>query len=146
MTDDESALLAKLGDPDERVRVEAAQALHARKYPSAIAACVRTINDGADELHLDRTPAVTCLIEIGMPALTPLLDVLLAPDQMTRLRAQRAIEGISLAQPEFQAPTRAARDANWRAWWQTIGYAYDAGEEQRQDAVSRLRTWAGTRK
>ena len=146
MTDDGSALLAKLSDPDERVRVDAALALHACKHPSATDACVRTIDDGADELHLDRTPAVRCLIEIGMPALLPVLDLLLAPEQMTRLRAQRAVEGITLTHPEFHAPDRQAREANWRAWWRAMGYAYDAGDAQRQDAVSRLRTWAGARK
>jgi hypothetical protein len=146
MTDDESALLAKLNNPDEQVRVDAALALHARKHPGAVEACLHTINDGADELHLDRTPAVRCLVEIGMPALTPLLDLLLAPEQMTRLRAQRAIEDITLAHPDFHAPDRKAREANWRSWWRAMGYAYDAGEAQRQDAVSRLRTWAAARK
>ena len=59
--------------------MKAAQALHARKHPRALEACVRTIDDGADELHLDRTPAVRCLVEIGEPALAALFDVLLAP-------------------------------------------------------------------
>jgi hypothetical protein len=145
MTDDASTL-AKLDDPDEQVRVKAAQALHTRKHPSALEACVRTIDDGADELHMDRTPAVRCLVEIGEPALAPLFDLLLAPRELTRLRALRAIEGITVALPEFQAPDQQAREASWRAWWQTIGYAYNAEPAPRQDAVARLRAWVAARK
>jgi hypothetical protein len=146
MTDDAVALLAKLKDPDEQVRVDAAQALHARHDPHAIEACTRTIDDGADELHADRTPAVRCLIDIGMPALPSLFDLLLAPGELTRLRAQRAVEGITLALPDFQAADPQGRDARWRAWWQAIGYAYDAAPEARQPGVARLRAWAAARK
>ena len=88
-----------------------------REYPRALEACIRTIDDGVDELHADHTPAVRCLVEIGLPAVVPLLDVLLAPGQLTRLHAQRAIEKITLALPEFQAPDRRAREDSWRAWW-----------------------------
>lgn len=107
-----------------------------------------TIDDAADELHADRTPAVRCLIEIGEPALTPLLDVLLAPGELTRLRAQRAIDGITLALPDF-GPDPQAREASWRAWCQSMGYgsyAYNAASQPRHDAVARLRAWAAIRK
>jgi hypothetical protein len=146
MTDDDVAkLLAKLNDPDEQVRVDAAQGLHARRDPRALDACIRTIDDGADELHADHTPAVRCLIEIGVPALPAVFDLLLAAGELTRLRAQRAVEGITLALPDFQAADPQARDARWRAWWQTVGYAYDAAAQARQHGVEQLRAWAAAR-
>jgi hypothetical protein len=38
--------------------------------------CLRTIDDKPDPGHSDHTPSVRCLIEIGRPALVPVIGLL----------------------------------------------------------------------
>lgn len=138
--------LRALDDPDEAVRARAAAALHAMEHPGALAACLRTIDDAADPLHADRTPSVQCLIELGPPALPALLDLLGAGDRMTRLHAQRAVEGITRRMHGFdgRAWTGGTAEA-WIAWWTSIGYENDADDAARAAGVQRLRAWAAAR-
>lgn len=66
----------------------------AGKHPAAIEALIRTIDDAPDPAHLDITPSVDALIECGVAAVEALLPLLDAENEMTRLHAQRALEGI----------------------------------------------------
>lgn len=106
-----------------------------------IDAHIRALDDDADALHSDITPAVNALAAIGEPALPALLEPLAAPAELTRLHAQRALEGVIYQRHGFRAGQGfpaggedAARD-DLRA----IGYAYDADDESRDAAIARLR-------
>src|SRR5919198_6603025 len=89
---DAQALRKALDDPDEQVRSEAAVALAELGEPEALDALIRTIDDAPDPLHLDMTPSVRALGAYGRDAFPPLLDLLDAPEELTRLHAQRALE------------------------------------------------------
>ena len=144
--DEVAGLLADLRSGDPATRARAAVALHQRRHPQALAACLQTLDDAADELHLDRTPAVQCLIELGAPALQPLLAPLQSPAAMTRLHAQRAVEGITRRRHGFdgRAWPPGALD-RWLKFWEGIGYDSKAAAPQRAAAIARLESWIGGR-
>lgn len=137
--------LVDLDNPDEYMRSQAALALQRMGHPRAMEACLRTLNDGEDMLHLDYTPAVRCLTEIGQPALDPLLPYLLRDDEITRLRAQRAVEGITIRLFQVNNENQAEVEARWRKWWKEMGYSYDADPETRQAGVAKIRAWIENR-
>src|SRR5262245_22526778 len=53
-----------------------ADAQQSRELEERISALIRTINDNHDELHAEMTPSVWHLIDIGRPALPPLVELL----------------------------------------------------------------------
>ena len=109
-----------------------------------IEAYVRAIDDDADELHLDMTPASRALGEIGLPAVPALLDLLSADSEETRLHAQRAIEAVVYAQHGFVVgrgfPSHEDEQAA-RSELVEAGYDHAAPPERREAAVERLRGW-----
>lgn len=60
----------------------------------ALAGLVRSIDENPDPLHVDVTPSVLQLMESGLPAARAVLELLDAPDALTRKRAQRVVEGV----------------------------------------------------
>jgi hypothetical protein len=107
---------------------------------------IKVIDEGEDPLHADITPAVLALGEIGLPAVPRVIDLLDAPNEMTRLRAQRALEAIVNQQFGFRYgqgfPNREAEETV-RALWRTNGdYAYDGSAETRGAAKKKWREWA----
>jgi hypothetical protein len=107
---------------------------------------IAILDRDSDELHADRTPAVARLIELGEPALVPLCDQLDHPDHLHRLRAQRAIEGIT--RRSFGFDGRAWPDGaldRWSAWWRSIAYDAEAAPADRAAAIVRLRQWSASR-
>ncbi|MEQ8755214.1 MAG: HEAT repeat domain-containing protein [Coleofasciculus sp. G1-WW12-02] len=134
--------LQDLNSSDENVRVQAAQNLQKMGQPQALKACLKTINDAPDPLHLDMTPGVQCLRNIGKPALPPLLDYLNSEDEMTRMRAEKAVLWISKLYFGFDGQQWATDGLDvWSEWWQTIGYDAEATPAQRTEAVQRMKTW-----
>lgn len=59
-----------------------------------VRALMAALDDGASPAHADITPAVTALAALGRRAVPALLDALASESEMTRLHAQRALEGI----------------------------------------------------
>lgn len=134
-----------LGDADERVRAYAAVGLARIGHPNALTACLQTLNDAPNEAHLDMTPAVQALGEMGISVVPALLDLLMNEDEFTRLHAQRVLELIlnrrhglgqepeaeKQVEEEWQAngaydyaadaATRAASVAKWRRWFEKTG-------------------------
>ena len=112
-----------------------------------IDALVRGLDDDPDPLHLDMTPAVQALGEIGTDAVPALAGPLGSPSQDTRLRAQRALEAIVQRRHGF-APGRgfpggqAEQDA--RDELAEIGYDFEAEPSERAAAIERLRVWHET--
>lgn len=113
--------------------------------PDPIAAAIASIDDDADPLHSDMTPAVHALSGMGLPAVGPLLDVLMAPDSMTRLHAQRALEGIVYRRfgfvPGRGFPNARAEDEVRALWAANGGYAWDGSEADRARSVELWRAW-----
>ena len=132
MTDDLASARQALDDPDGDVRAQAALRLAERDDPHALEALIRTIDDGAGPNHVDITPAVTALGDMGERALPALIEPLGAEDELTRLHAQRALEGA------IQSRHGGAEDPT-RAELIDIGYAYDDAPEARAAAIDRLR-------
>ena len=107
---------------------------------------IAALDRDSDELHVDRTPAVARLIELGEPALVPLYDHLDHPDHLHRQRAQRAIEGIT--RRSFGFDGRAWPDGaldKWSDWWRSVAYDAEAGPAERAAAIARLRQWSRSR-
>lgn len=140
--------LSQLNSKDELKRSDAAIQLHKLNHPDALNACIKTINDDEDKLHLDYTPSVHCLIEIGEPALLPLTDLLLSDDEYTRLRASRAVEEITINIWNREGGNNKKQIIEeWKKWWIGIGYSYEGGEtSSRTQSVDALREWIGQRK
>jgi HEAT repeat protein len=109
-----------------------------------IDALVRGLDDDPDPLHLDMTPAVHALGEVGVEAVPALAGALEAPSEDTRLRAQRALEAIVQRRHGFVPGQgfpgeRAEQDA--RDELAKIGYDSGAEPSERAAAIERLRDW-----
>jgi len=117
----------------------------AAKPRDTVESLIRRIDDDPDELHPDITPSVRALGAIGLAAVEPLLDLLLRADELTRLRAQRALEAILARRHGFRAgqgfPSAADEDA-MRAEWNANGaYDYAADPHARTESVAMWRKW-----
>jgi hypothetical protein len=82
---------------------------------------VKTINDDPDPLHADVTPSVLQLIEKGLPAVRAVLDLLDAPELLTRKRAQRVLEGVVMRR---------------HGWVAGQGYTDPDGQKKTQDLLA----------
>jgi HEAT repeat protein len=146
----QQAFTAGLRDSDERVRAYAAQGLVRIGHPTAMAACLQTLNDAADELHLDRTPAVDALGDMGLKPVPALLDLLMDEDRETRMHAQRALESIAAQRhgfrPGYRFPDAQAEEAAREEWLRNGDYQFDADRELRIQAVAKWRQWLQTAK
>lgn len=113
-----------------------------------IPSLVERINSDPDRLHSDYTPSVRRLIELGVPALSAVLDLILERRRETRMRAQRVIEEVSMHLYGFQpgAGWRSDREReSWVKMWKELGdLDWDASEESRRESVRRWRRWLDT--
>lgn len=134
--------IQELNSPDAVVRSNAAHQLCIMKHPLAVDACIKTINDLEDINHLDYTPSVSYLIEIGKPALLPLTDLMYSKDEITRLRACKAIEIITFNMFSKAGSKNKKKELKqWKEWWLTIGLRYNANDDERKNAVEKLKKW-----
>lgn len=112
---------------------------------SEIERLVTAINDKPDLLHGDRTPAVHALVEHGLEALPAVLPLLEHEDELTRLRAQRVLEGVTRAWAVERVPSRPLARADLHLWerlWRENGsFDWRASAAERAGAVARWRTW-----
>jgi hypothetical protein len=115
-----------------------------------IAKLIAKIDDDPDILHTDYTPAVHKLIKIGKPAIDPVLDLMLASDKLTRLRAQRVLEGITMKTFGFvvgQGWTKDKGEMMFKEFWTKLGdLNWEADAEMRKNAVKKWREWLSTNK
>jgi hypothetical protein len=106
---------------------------------------VERIDEDVDPLHVDFTPSVLALSGQGLPAVRAVLDLLDAPDRLTRLRAQRVVEGVVMRRngwtpgqgyhdPAGEERTRATVTANG-------SYRADAPSPERRRAIDLWRRW-----
>jgi hypothetical protein len=103
------------------------------------------LDDEPDPLHLDMTPAVIELSERGLDAVPGLLGRMLDSDKMTRLRAQRALEGVVNRRHGFRTgrgfSSPAGEEAVRELWRANGGYDFEADEASRKTSVARWRKW-----
>lgn len=133
-------LLQALNDPAETTRAAAAAELARRGHPQALAACLVTLDDGAEPTHAESTPAVWGLVSIGRPAIEPLLDRMADAPPATRQRAAHAFAQISKRQ--FGHDGNRWPDGAylvWARWWTAMGYDENSDAASRAQAVARLR-------
>jgi len=139
------AFLKGLKDSDERVRAYAASGLAGIGHPRALSAAIQTINDAPDQLHLDLTPSVFTLGDMGTAAAAQLVDLLMSEEQTTRLHAHRALEMIMAHRHGFAIgkgfPTSGSRQQAEDEWKAHGDYDYAADPATRAAAVEKLRRW-----
>jgi hypothetical protein len=103
------------------------------------------INEAPDPLHLDITPAVRELSERGLEAVPGLLTLMLDSDSMTRLHAQRALEGVVNRRHGFRAGAGFSAKADEKEardlWRINGGYDFEASDSSRTVSVERWREW-----
>jgi len=105
-------------------------------------ALLAAIDDDPDPLHLDMTPAVRALGELGGRAVPPLLELLLSDSEETRLHAQRALELVVYRRHGFapgQGFPTAAEEQAAREQLVSAGYDHTGEPAAREAAVARLR-------
>lgn len=106
-----------------------------------IARLVASLDEDADPLHSDYTPSVSALSIRGVPAARAVLHLLDVDDQMTRLHAQRVVEGVVSHEFGFRSgsgfPSREMDDAA-RRWIVAWGYAYDGPSAHRREGITRI--------
>jgi len=135
-------LITNLKSLDQIERSNAAVKLVELNYSKSIEVCIITINDNADELHLNYTPSVHCLINIGFDALKPLSKLLTKKDEMTRLRAMTAIENITLNIWKNKYPKDEEKAIRkWIKWWKKIGLDKDVKIQDCKKARKKLKSW-----
>lgn len=111
-----------------------------------LARLVASLDDDPDPLHLDFTPAVHALIDRGCAGALAVVDLLDAPDELTRLHAERVVEGAAMAYHGWVAGRGYADGALGEERVRALlaangGYSYDAAPEVRRAAVPRWRHW-----
>lgn len=110
-----------------------------------VAELLKRIDEAPDELHVDLTPAADELVTIGRPALPGLLNLMASSKAETRLHAQRAFEGILMAEMGF-VPGRGFSTTDgenrFRALWAGQGsYDWNADEDARERSLAAWRAW-----
>jgi len=134
-----------LRDTDERVRSHAARGLVRIGHAEALPACLSTIDDNPDELHLDLTPSVHALGEMGIEAIAPLLELMSSGKRDTRMHAQRALEMIVARRFGFRPgrgfPDVNAESAARRVWVDNGGYEFSANAGDRNASIVLWRRW-----
>lgn len=106
---------------------------------------VQTLDKDPRPLHSDFTPSVQRLIEIGLPGAAAVVDLLTASEPVTRLHAQRVIEGVVMRRngwrPNRGYPDRHGEEKTQQILKDNCDYRYDAPPEKRTAAAAKWRSW-----
>lgn len=105
---------------------------------------IAALDEDADPMHLDHTPAVAELAAMGMRAVGPLTEPLASDNEETRMHAQRAWEGIVYGRHGFvggQGFPSAEAEAAAVAELREVAYSFEDGPEERAAALERFRAW-----
>jgi hypothetical protein len=100
-----------------------------------IAALLRSFDENYDPLHVDVTPSVLKLIDLGLDGALAVLDLLNSSQPLTRKRARRVLEGVVFR--HFGA----GGEKKAREVIAENGYDPEAPEPQRREAIERWRRW-----
>lgn len=106
-----------------------------------IEALAAAIDAHPEPLHADYTAEVRALIAIGLPGLAAVLPLLMADTELTRLRAQRVLEGVTRAWIGAQGGDRALQ-REWQALWARHGtYDWRAPAGARSASMRQWQDW-----
>ena len=115
-----------------------------------ILAAVARLDDAPDPLHLDMTPAVLALAELGTAVIPHLEAGLASPSELTRLHAQRALEHVLYRHLGFRPGSgwdQPDGEASFRRLWGANGaYAFDGPPTARSAAIERWMAWASAQR
>ena len=100
-----------------------------------IAALLRSFDENYDPLHVDITPSVLKMIDLGLDGAEAVLELLNSNHPLSRRRARRVVEGVAFRHYGAGAETRARRAIAEN------GYDPDAAEPERRAAMERWRRW-----
>ena len=110
----------------------------------AIRDLVAKLDADADHLHVDSTPAVTALAELGVAGGCAALGALASPDAQPRLHAERVVEGVLARRHDFR-PGRGYPDQYAEEYVATtlrvIDYHHDGAPEARTRGIARWQLW-----
>ncbi len=110
---------------------------------------IAAIDENPDPLHLDITPAVLELARLRWHVIPYLESSLLSNNEMTRLHAQRALEGAIMRylgfEPGIGWQNKAGESRFRRLWKENGNYDYQASEAKRRTTVAAWQQWFETR-
>jgi hypothetical protein len=105
---------------------------------------IKTIGNNPDPLHSDFTPSMLRLIELGLPAALRVVDLLDAPELVTRERAQRVLEGIVMRYHGWR-PGQGYPDAKGHLKTEAVlaenDYQAAAPAKSRKAGIKKWRSW-----
>ena len=112
---------------------------------------LKRINENPDLLHRDSTPAVKELIRLGLPSLRyGLLELLLSNDPETRLRAERVLTGVTMAEMGFLLGvgwSKPEQEMKWRRLWKSNGaYDWESSPVSRRSSYAKWQQWVREQK
>lgn len=118
----------------------------APQMDAELARLVASLDEDADPLHNDYTPAVHALIARDVEGALAVLEQLDAPNEMTRLHAQRVVEGVAMRHCGWRTgqgyADGALGEARLRALLQRNGtYDRQAPSPARQQSMALWRAW-----
>lgn len=118
----------------------------APQMDAELARLVATLDDDAEPLHNDFTPAVHALIARDVEGALAVVDLLDAPNELTRLHAQRVVEGVAMRHCGWQAGHGFADGAIGEARMRTLlqrngAYDWQAPSPARQRSMALWRAW-----
>ena len=105
-----------------------------------IQALAENIDAHPEPLHADYTAEVRALVNVGVASLEAVLPLLMAETELTRLRAQRVLEGVTRGLVNTAPKLRGQGD--WEALWRRNGnYDWRGTEDERAASVRRWQDW-----
>jgi hypothetical protein len=106
---------------------------------------IEAIDHHPYKLHSDYTPSVEGLIKIGKPAMMSVLDLFLTSEEITRLRAQRVLEIITMKMYGFNPGHGwevVNKESEWKQFWNSLGdLNYKTSIELRSASVRLWKEW-----
>jgi hypothetical protein len=111
-----------------------------------LADLVQKIDENPDRLHADVTPAVLQLMDLGLPGAKAVLELLDAPEWLTRIRVQRVIEGVVMRRNGWQPGQGYPEPHEGQEKVATVlasngSYNAKAPSEHRREAIAKWRQW-----
>ena len=111
---------------------------------------VKAINDNPDPLHSDHTPAVHALIKRGLSSVPHVLKLMTVESSDTRMRSQRVLEGVTMAQYGFVSGkgwTKSGGEQQWMEFWTKLGnLCWTESLEKRTKSIVLWEKWIAEKK
>jgi hypothetical protein len=110
---------------------------------------IATLDDDCDPVHAHYSPSINALIDLGHPAIPRVLDLMLSPDELTRIRAQYILEQITGRDFGCRNGIWWSHEdySRWEAFWKSLGnLQWYAPEDDRRRSIQMWRDWLANRR